>query len=130
MGLFERGVAGHDAQAEDPEVDVLEGHVEAVAEELGGEVVGAEDREGFPGGSERVPAPGEREEQRGGLVLGAVAALILGRVLNVFLFGVEPTDPVTVIGAGLLFAAVAVLACWIPTRRAASVNPLEALRSE
>jgi putative ABC transport system permease protein len=66
----------------------------------------------------------------GGLVAGTVAALILARVLRVFLFEVEPTDPVTLIGAGLLFAGVALLACWVPTRRAASLDPLEALRSE
>ena len=41
-----------------------------------------------------------------------------------------PADPATLAGAGLLFAAVALLACWVPTRRAARVNPLEALRCE
>ena len=66
----------------------------------------------------------------GGLVAGSVAALILARVLKVFLFGVEPADPVTFAGAGLLFAGVALLACWAPTRRAARVTPMEALRSE
>ena len=66
----------------------------------------------------------------GGLVAGIAASLILGRVLKVFLFEVEPADPVSLIGAGLLFASVALLACWVPTRRAAGVNPLEALRSE
>src|SRR5476649_2100355 len=66
----------------------------------------------------------------GGLVAGSVAALILARVLKVFLFGVEPADPITFAGAGLLFAGVALLACWAPTRRAARVTPMEALRSE
>jgi putative ABC transport system permease protein len=66
----------------------------------------------------------------GGLVVGAVAALALARVLSVFLFEVTPTDPATLIGAALLFAAVALLACWVPTRRAARVSPLDALRSE
>jgi ABC-type lipoprotein release transport system permease subunit len=46
------------------------------------------------------------------------------------LFEVEPADPLTLAGAGLLFAAVALLACWVPTRRAGRVNPLEALRCE
>ncbi len=64
----------------------------------------------------------------GGLVAGTVAALILARVLRAFLFEVEPTDPVTLLSAALLFAAVALLACWVPTRRATSVDPLEALR--
>jgi putative ABC transport system permease protein len=64
----------------------------------------------------------------GGLAAGTVAALTLARVLRVFLFEVAPTDPLTLIGAGLLFAGVALIACWIPTRRATSVDPLEALR--
>ncbi|MGH9141088.1 MAG: ABC transporter permease [Vicinamibacterales bacterium] len=64
----------------------------------------------------------------GGLVAGSVAALILARVLRAFLFEVEPTDPITLLSAALLFAAVALLACWAPTRRATSVDPLEALR--
>jgi putative ABC transport system permease protein len=66
----------------------------------------------------------------GGLAVGAVAALVLARVLRVFLFEVEPTDPVTLIGAAMLFTGVALLACWVPTRRASSVDPLEALRCE
>jgi len=66
----------------------------------------------------------------GGLVSGVVAALILSRVLRSFLFEVQPNDPATLIGMGLLFAGVALLACWVPTRRAARVNPLEALRYE
>jgi putative ABC transport system permease protein len=63
-------------------------------------------------------------------VAGIVAAVVLSRGLSSFLFEVEPTDPPTLIGVGLLFAIVALLACWIPTRRAARIDPLEALRSE
>lgn len=66
----------------------------------------------------------------GGVVSGIVAAVVLSRVLRSFLFGVETTDPVTLIAVGLLFAGVALLACWAPTRRAARVDPLEALRYE
>jgi putative ABC transport system permease protein len=66
----------------------------------------------------------------GGVVSGIAAALILSRVLRTFLFEVEPTDPATLIGVGLLFAGVAMLACWIPTHRAAKIAPLEALRYE
>jgi putative ABC transport system permease protein len=66
----------------------------------------------------------------GGVVSGIGAALILSRVLRSFLFEVEPADPGTLIGVGLLFASVALLACWAPTRRAAKVDPLEALRYE
>jgi putative ABC transport system permease protein len=66
----------------------------------------------------------------GGVVAGIAAALLLSGALRTFLYEVEPTDPVMLIAAGLLFTIVGLLACWIPTRRAADVNPLEALRSE
>ncbi|OLD18401.1 MAG: hypothetical protein AUJ01_07655 [Acidobacteria bacterium 13_1_40CM_3_65_5] len=66
----------------------------------------------------------------GGIVVGIAGALIVSRVLQSFLFEVEPTDPATLVGAGLLFAGVTLLACWAPTRRAAAVDPLEALRCE
>jgi putative ABC transport system permease protein len=52
----------------------------------------------------------------------------LSRVLRSFLYGVEVTDPATFIGVGLLFSVVALLACWMPMRRAAKVEPSEALR--
>jgi putative ABC transport system permease protein len=64
----------------------------------------------------------------GGILSGIAAAVVLSRVLRSFLFEVEPTDPLTLIGVGLLFASVAFLACWGPTRRAAKVDPVEALR--
>ena len=66
----------------------------------------------------------------GGVISGIVAAVVLSRVLRAFLFEVEPTDPATLVGVGMLFASVAVLACWVPTRRATNVDPLEALRYE
>jgi putative ABC transport system permease protein len=66
----------------------------------------------------------------GGVISGIAAALILSRVLRSFLFEVEPTDPVTLLSVGLLFAGVALSACWVPTRRAGKVDPLEALRYE
>lgn len=66
----------------------------------------------------------------GGAISGIAAALILSRVLKSFLFQVEPNDPATLIGVGLLFTGVALLACWAPTRRAVKVDPLEALRYE
>lgn len=66
----------------------------------------------------------------GGVVVGLAAALIVSRALKAFLFEVKPTDPTTLIGAGLLFVLIALLACWVPTRRATQVDPLEALRYE
>jgi putative ABC transport system permease protein len=66
----------------------------------------------------------------GGIVAGIGAAMAMSRVLRSFLFEVSPTDPATLAGVGLLFAGVAFVACWGPTRRAARVDPVEALRSE
>jgi ABC-type antimicrobial peptide transport system permease subunit len=62
----------------------------------------------------------------GGLVLFALVA----RFLRSFLFGVAASDPVTITGAALLLVAIAALASWIPARRAARVDPADALRAE
>lgn len=64
----------------------------------------------------------------GGLLVGLIAVVILSRVLSSFLFEVKPTDPLTLICCALLFACVALLACWAPARRAAKVDPIVALR--
>jgi putative ABC transport system permease protein len=66
----------------------------------------------------------------GGVAGGMAAALILSRALKSFLFGVESADPSTLVGVGVLFAAVALLAFWAPAMRAAKVDPHEALRGE
>jgi putative ABC transport system permease protein len=66
----------------------------------------------------------------GGIALGILAAFMVSRVIQSFLFEVGATDPWTIGGAALLFTAVTLLACWPPTARAAAVDPLEALRSE
>ena len=66
----------------------------------------------------------------GGVITGVAIALLLSRVLKSLLFGVAPTDPLTLLGVGAVFAAVAMFACWAPIRRAAKVDPLEALRYE
>lgn len=65
-----------------------------------------------------------------GLIAGVATALALSHVFRAFLFQVEPTDPATLIGVGVSFGVVALLACWIPSRRAARVHPAEALRYE
>ncbi|HEV2860919.1 MAG TPA: ABC transporter permease [Pyrinomonadaceae bacterium] len=65
-----------------------------------------------------------------GIALGLVGAFALTRVLASLLLGVGTTDSVTFLGVPLLLVAVALLACYIPARRAARVNPLNALRHE
>jgi len=65
-----------------------------------------------------------------GVLAGVALAIVLSRVLRTFLFEVQPSDPTTLIVVGALFVVVALLACWVPVRRAAKVDPLEALRYE
>ena len=65
-----------------------------------------------------------------GIALGLAGAIALTRVMVSLLFEVKPTDPATLIGVALLLAAVALLACYIPARRALSIHPMTALRCE
>jgi putative ABC transport system permease protein len=65
-----------------------------------------------------------------GVLVGMALAILLSRVLRTFLFEVQPSDPATLLVVGALFVGVALLACWVPVRRAAKVDPLEALRYE
>jgi ABC-type antimicrobial peptide transport system permease subunit len=66
----------------------------------------------------------------GALALGAVAAYSFSRFLADFLFQVEPTDGATYVGVAALLASVALLAAYLPARRATRVDPMHALRSE
>jgi len=65
-----------------------------------------------------------------GLIPGMAAALGLTRLMRSLLFEISPTDPATLAGVTLLLAGVTLLACAVPARRAAHVNPLVALRYE
>jgi putative ABC transport system permease protein len=65
-----------------------------------------------------------------GIVLGVAASLGVSRLLQNLLFDVKPTNPATYLAASLVFTLVALLACYIPARRAAKVDPLVALRYE
>jgi ABC-type lipoprotein release transport system permease subunit len=62
------------------------------------------------------------------VVVGMIAGLALTRVMRDLLFQVSPTDPATFIGVSLLFVVVALLASYIPARRAAGIDPLVTLR--
>jgi predicted permease len=66
----------------------------------------------------------------GGVAAGLAAAWLLTRGMGNLLVGVSASDPLTFISSTILLAGVAVLACWIPARRAAGLDPLEALRYE
>lgn len=65
-----------------------------------------------------------------GVAIGAAVALSLTSLISSFLFGVAPTDPVTFLGVTVFLFVVALLACYIPTRRAMRVDPMVALRYE
>ena len=64
-----------------------------------------------------------------GVALGLIAALAVTRLMQTLLFGVGATDPLTFGAIALLMLFVALLACWIPARRATKVDPLVALKS-
>jgi predicted permease len=65
-----------------------------------------------------------------GVAAGLLAAFTLSHLISGLLFGVSPTDPLTFVAVAALLVAVALLACFIPARRAASVDPTLALRCE
>ncbi len=65
-----------------------------------------------------------------GLGIGVAAAMFLTGFIATFLYGVQPRDPATILGVVGVFAAIALVACWIPARRASRVDPLVALRYE
>jgi putative ABC transport system permease protein len=66
----------------------------------------------------------------GGIVLGAVGAALATRALRTMLFGVSTLDAITFIGAALVLGGVAMLATYVPARRAARIDPMVALRAE
>jgi putative ABC transport system permease protein len=65
-----------------------------------------------------------------GVVLGCAGALGVGRALGTLLHGVSPHDPLTLTAVMLFVAAASLLACYLPARRAAQVEPIAALRAE
>jgi putative ABC transport system permease protein len=65
-----------------------------------------------------------------GIAIALPVSFVLSRLLRSQLFGVSPADPLTIIGAVLLISVVTLFAALVPARRAAAVNPIEALRTE
>jgi len=65
-----------------------------------------------------------------GVAIGLPVALALVRVIQLVIYGIEPYDPLTMIGAVVIMVVVAALAAWIPAHRAAKIDPMEALRYE
>ncbi len=65
-----------------------------------------------------------------GVIIGVAASLALSRLVKSMLYGLKPTDPISIIGAATILLAVALIASWIPALRASRVEPMEALRHE
>jgi len=65
-----------------------------------------------------------------GSVVGVVGSLVTSRLVASQLYGVSSADPLTLASIVVLLAVAALFACWLPARRAARVDPMEALRCE
>jgi ABC-type antimicrobial peptide transport system permease subunit len=65
-----------------------------------------------------------------GLVLGVGASFLLTRFLQTQLFNVKPSDPATLVAVTAFIATVALIACYVPARRATRVDPMVVLRDE
>ena len=65
-----------------------------------------------------------------GVAIGTPAALALGRMVSSLLYGLKPTDPLTISAAAIILFTVAAVASYLPARRASRVDPMVALRYE
>ncbi len=65
-----------------------------------------------------------------GILIGLIGALALTRLMGTMLYGVRPTDPLTFVSVAAVLGAIAMLACYLPARRAMKVDPMEALRHQ
>jgi len=83
-----------------------------------------------PGQAMRNAAEAALTSSCAGLVLGLIGAWVLSESLLTLLYGVRPHDPATFITVGTALLAVAVIACWLPARRATRIDPGAALKQE
>jgi putative ABC transport system permease protein len=65
-----------------------------------------------------------------GVAIGVLGAIGLGRSMQAILFDTNPGDPAILLGAGVLLGGIALMASWVPARRATRVNPVSALRGD
>jgi putative ABC transport system permease protein len=65
-----------------------------------------------------------------GAAAGVIVSIALSRLLQSWLFGVNATDPLTLLGATALFVLFGLITCWVPAQRASAIEPVEALRAE
>jgi ABC-type antimicrobial peptide transport system permease subunit len=65
-----------------------------------------------------------------GVIVGILGSVAVTRLLSGFLFGIKPTDPMTFLAVPLLLASIALLASYVPARRATKIDPMAALRCE
>jgi predicted permease len=65
-----------------------------------------------------------------GILAGVIISVACGPLVRHFVYGVTPHDPAMITGAATLLVAIAILACWLPARRAMNVDPMKALRTE
>ena len=65
-----------------------------------------------------------------GVAIGLPLVFVVIRLVHSYLFGISPHDPVTLVAAVTLLLVVTLMAAWLPARRAAKIDPMEALRNE